>query len=366
MQQRLLCSSGVLEDDSLSIGHYASEDCASVELELHTKESEETGATKINVTLPNKDALVIDRVATSASVGSLKMQICSMKDIKPEEHRLVYRGSHLAGEDYSLAHFGIGDNSDVQLLPNIKKSDALEEYLMMSAEERENAVEPIKALRRKARSEGASDFFTYKFVKLPDILHESQRTILCELLDFMWHNTAIDGAARTDMFLPISADQLVAIVSSLDIGLDDKYKASKLIEKLKTRFYSVPGSESSTFKVLLCMTKGPCPCDDFECLGTDARSTSEVLLNSPDDYNGGEVAFFVNDEVDILPRTAGSLVQYPPKVLRGITSVVEGTRMSLLILDKDDVRGDNDTDPRHTLTGDDVVSFLAHRANGKC
>ena len=128
-------------------------------------------------------------------------------------------------------------------------------------------------------------------------------------------------------------------MSSLDIGLDDKYKASKLIEKLKTRFYSVPGSESSTFKVLLCMTKGPCPCDDFECLGSDARSTSEVLLNSPDDYNGGEVAFFVNDEVDILPRIAGSLVQYPPKVLRGITSVVEGTRMSLLILDKDDVRG---------------------------
>mmetsp|Transcript_15366 Transcript_15366/g.35174 ORF Transcript_15366/g.35174 Transcript_15366/m.35174 type:complete len:813 (+) Transcript_15366:321-2759(+) len=326
------------------------------------KPVQEPDATKINVTLPNKDALVIDNVATSDSAGSLKLQICSMKDIKPDEHRLVYRGSHLAGEDYSLAHFGIDDKSDVQLLPNTKKPDALEEYLMMSAEERENAVEPIKALRKKARSEGASDFYTYKFVKLPDILHESQRTILCELLDFMWHNTAIDGAIRTGMFLPILTDQLVAIVSSLDIGLDDKYKASKLIEKLKTRFYSVPGSESSTFKIVLSLTKGPSPCANFECLQTDARSTSEVLLNSPEDYKGGEMAFFVNDEVDILPRAAGSLVQYPPKVLRGITSVVEGTRMSLLILDKDDAAG---IDLPLTLTGDDVVSFLAHRACAK-
>mmetsp|Transcript_23483 Transcript_23483/g.55472 ORF Transcript_23483/g.55472 Transcript_23483/m.55472 type:complete len:820 (+) Transcript_23483:331-2790(+) len=326
------------------------------------KPVQEPDATKINVTLPNKDALVIDNVATSDSAGSLKLQICSMKDIKPDEHRLVYRGSHLAGEDYSLAHFGIGDKSDVQLLPNKKKPDALEEYLMMSAEERENAVEPIKALRKKARSEGASDFYTYKFVKLPDILHESQRTILCELLDFMWHNTAIDGAIRTGMFLPILTDQLVAIVSSLDGDLDDKYKASKLIEKLKTRFYSVPGSESSTFKIVLSLTKGPSPCANFECLQTDARSTSEVLLNSPEDYKGGEMAFFVNDEVDILPRAAGSLVQYPPKVLRGITSVVEGTRMSLLILDKDDAAG---IDLPLTLTGDDVVSFLAHRACAK-
>lgn len=151
-------------------------------------------------------------------------------------------------------------------------------------------------------------------------------------------------------------------MSSLDGDLDDKYKASKLIEKLKTRFYSVPGSESSTFKIVLSLTKGPSPCANFECLQTDARSTSEVLLNSPEDYKGGEMAFFVNDEVDILPRAAGSLVQYPPKVLRGITSVVEGTRMSLLILDKDDAAG---IDLPLTLTGDDVVSFLAHRACAK-
>jgi len=240
-------------------------------------------------------------------------------------------------------------------------------------------------LMMSAGSEGASDFCTYKFVKQPDILHESQRAILCELLGFMWHDTAIDGAIRTDVLLPVSSDQLVAvspfsnaavpslvsyspmfymqIVSCLDASLDEKYKAAKLIEKLKTRFYSVPGSESSTFKVFLCMMKGPCPCDNLKCLATEARSTSEILLNSPEDYKGGEMAFFVNDEVDILPRTSGSLVQYPPKVLHGVTTVEEGTRMSLLILDKDDVRGDADTNL--TLTGDDVVSFFAYRASNK-
>ena len=317
MQQRLVCASEVLEDDSLTIGHYAKAGCASVELELYTDEStneftngstnestkepdaenktvshketmfefqvktttgtnvtlrgkpcitiramkarlketrgidfddhilrfsgreledsatlgesgvqdasvlhmikmdkpvHETDVAKINVTLPNNGALVIDNIATSASVGKLKLQICSMKNIKPEEHRLVYHGCHLAGEtSYSLAHFGIRGNSDVQLRPNVKKADALEAYLMMSADERENAVEPIKALRKKARSEGASDFCTYKFVKQPDILHESQRAILCELLGFMWHDTAIDGAIRTDVLLPVSSDPLVAV-----------------------------------------------------------------------------------------------------------------------------------------------------------
>src|SRR6056300_1672400 len=112
------------------------------------------------------------------------------------------------------------------------------------------------------------------------------------------------------------------------------------------------------------MTRGPTNnCIDFHCDGGYATSTSQIPLNSPSEYRGGQLCFFVNDQLQFVPRPRGSLVQHPPSVLHGVTAVTEGTRKSLFIVDQNNGLGENGV---VKLSSDDVVYFLAaHRALGK-
>ena len=148
----------------------------------------------------------------------------------------------------------------------------------------------------------------------------------------------------------------------LDSELDDKYKSTNITEKLKRLFRQVPTAKSGgNIKISLRMTCGPTnTCIDFHCDGGYATSTSQIPLNPPSDYKGGTLCFFVNDQLHKIPRTVGSLVQHPPKVLHAVTGVSEGTRKSLFILDSMNGQGDPDI---VKLTSNDIEYFLvAQRA----
>ena len=107
-------------------------------------------------------------------------------------------------------------------------------------------------------------------------------------------------------------------------------------------------------------TLGPTnSCIDFHCDGGYATSTSQILLNSPSAYKGGQLCFFANDRLHFVPRPRGSLVQHPPKVLHGVTQVTEGMRKSLFIVDLTNGLGEKGV---VKLTEDDVASFMAYRA----
>ena len=122
----------------------------------------------------------------------------------------------------------------------------------------------------------------------------------------------------------------------------------------------VPGASPHSYKIALRMTRGPTnSCIDFHCDGGYATSTSQIPLNPPSEYEGGTLCFFVNDQLHNIPRPPGSLVQHPPRVLHGVTSVTEGTRKSLFIVDTMNGLGEKGV---VNLTLDHVVSFLAQRA----
>ena len=152
----------------------------------------------------------------------------------------------------------------------------------------------------------------------------------------------------------------------LDSSLEDEYKSTNLTEECQRLFRRVSNigpiktSGAGEYKVALRATRGPTnSCIDFHCDGNYATSTSQIPLNPPTEYKGGQICFFVNDQLHFVPRPAGSLVQHPPNVLHGVTQVTEGTRKSLFIVDKSNGLGENGV---VNLTNDDVTSFLAHRA----
>lgn len=150
-------------------------------------------------------------------------------------------------------------------------------------------------------------------------------------------------------------------MASLDSTLDDKYRSTNIRSKFAALFGRVSnGTAHYGYKVALRMTRGPTnSCIDFHRDGSYATSTSQIPLNSPTEYEGGQLCFFVNNQLHFIPRPVGSLIQHPPEVLHGVTSVTEGTRKSLFIVDQTNGLGDKGV---VELTGDDVVSFLAQRA----
>ena len=171
------------------------------------------------------------------------------------------------------------------------------------------------------------------------------------------------------------------ILKSLDMSsLGDKYKPADICAKFAGIFSEVnhgtnPNSiynrTRSEFcpKIALRMTKGPSnSCIDFHCDGGYATSTSQIPLNSRSEYVGGKLCFFVNDQVHEVPRPPGSLVQHPPQVLHAVTSVTEGVRKSLFLVDHSNgLTNGIGVVPGYemggvvTLRNEHVASFLAQR-----
>jgi hypothetical protein len=122
--------------------------------------------------------------------------------------------------------------------------------------------------------------------------------------------------------------------------VDDRYNSAGLHQKLSEIFESVP-NHSGDYKIALRMTCGPTnSCINFHCDGIYAFSTSQIPLNPTSEYEGGDLVFFKNDELQTVSRIPGSLVQHPPKVLHGVTSVLRGKRKSLFIVDKSNGLGE--------------------------
>ena len=90
------------------------------------------------------------------------------------------------------------------------------------------------------------------------------------------------------------------------------------------------------------MTCGPTnSCINFHCDGGYASSTSQIPLNPASEYDGGEIVYFMNNQLHHVPRISGSLVQHPPTILHGVTSVTRGTRKSLFVVDESNGLGEN-------------------------
>ncbi len=145
------------------------------------------------------------------------------------------------------------------------------------------------------------------------------------------------------------------ILGSLDGEMNDAHQAHKVVRELEAAFRRVPGARGSA-KYALRMTKASNNCIDFHCDGGYATSTSQIPLNEPSEYKGGKLCYFVNDQLHFVPRTPGSLVQHPPRVLHGVTRVTEGTRKSFFIVDSNNGLGDKGV---VKLQADTIISFLA-------
>lgn len=70
---------------------------------------------------------------------------------------------------------------------------------------------------------------------------------------------------------------------------------------------------------------------DFGAGGISARKLSMTIqLSDPDEYEGGDLQFMINDKIVTAPREKGTIIIFPSFIIHRVTPITRGTRQSIV------------------------------------
>ncbi len=310
-------------------------------------------------TMTGKTITLLD-VKPSDTVDDLKTKIQNADGIPSDQQRLIWAGRQLE-DGTTVSEYGIKNECTIHLVLELRgmistftsndTSNPLTRYLMLTDEARYTAVVPLYALRQKEKEEDTEQSAKYWFIENGkdsnnmEVLSAATRKVLSSFLEFMWKRTELPGD-RVDMRIRFEDDDVFIRLISDD---------GDVCRRIHSLF-----AHHGNSKIALRMTVGPTnSCIDFHCDGGYATNTVQIAINGTDEYKGGRLCFFKNDELKVLERPAGSICVHNKKILHGVTAMIEGTRKSLFVVDNANGLGEGNVIRANMA---DVDAFFEHTA----
>ena len=71
-------------------------------------------------------------------------------------------------------------------------------------------------------------------------------------------------------------------------------------------------------------------CNNTDNFATIRKLSFSIQLSDPDDYEGGELILYTNEQEFIAPKTKGTIIFFQSDIVHEVTPVTKGTRYSIV------------------------------------
>lgn len=282
---------------------------------------------------PLSTANLTINIDEESNVGLLLKVIQKINGIPYTQQSLVFE-NNLLDESFTLKHYNIQNDSIIHLILKLRgmisnlnpenEDDEISNFLMNSGTEPIPSNESLLQFQHKIKACNTTNFEFIESVNL--FLNSIQKQQLINITDKIYKSNKLDD---------------IKIIFENDLYSFQNLFGNQEGIKIYNLLINVYDQKQTPCKFVLRRMQGPSSgCINFHRDGFYATKTFQMTLNDDSQYQGGRICFFTNNQLYIPKRKPGSITIHKSCVMHAVTRMIQGTRYSLFIVNKENSLGE--------------------------
>jgi hypothetical protein len=287
----------------------------------------------------------LDCVSETDNPITLRWKLYNEYDIHPACILLLVYGTHLLKDDQLLITAGVGNNCCLRYILRNKHGPQTLTTVKMNAEffltsrVLDSPVVDCRVynlLNTLSSERMANSCLHPKYTLNSTLFSFTQIAMIQDMLKSIVVNNS-RFTTSSSMSFGIDVVDLIWYIRLIDGFEKPCFHSNLLKEKFNQLFKAVPDA-GDKYKLIMTWESGSTNIEDrplsFGCLSPTNSSTIEVSISSWEESSGGGTYFYSMETLTKYNPTLGSILSYPPNVLRAEAPVGGGAKLTLNIVDK--------------------------------